>query len=269
MMPGKVARIFPRREVEVLRMSRAGRKRKTGTRHPSGQLKKEKKPDDKIRTSRQPHRRALAHEMRAAGVEDIDVKKAVIGEEAESPIGRLWLAGKLSARGDPDSQAARDRYDAGNMFAQIVGAYRSVIESPKDVAGGGRGYPCDPLACLKDRDEEERRCECKARLRRYMGAYEALAGRLRRLQVELEFGKDIPEPLRDAIAEARRLREDEAYVPAAAAHRRVLLAVTRVAVQREAIADQDLVYLVHGLECLRQHFGLTARRKPKHYRNAK
>lgn len=250
-------------------MSRAGRKRKNGPRHPGGQLKKEKKPDDRIRTTRQPHRRALAHELRAAGIDDLDVKKASAGEEAESPIGRLWLTGKLAATGDPDSQAARDRYDAGNMFAQIVGAYRSVIESPKDVAGSGRGYPCDPLGCLKDREEEHTRCECKARLRRYMGAYEALAGRLRRLQVELEYGKEIPEPLRDAIAEARRLREDEAYVPAAAGHRRILMAVTRVAVHREAIPEQELVYLVHGLEQLRRHFGLTARRKPKHYRNAK
>lgn len=260
-----------RRDVGGATMSRAGRTRKTGPRHPGGQLKKTPAApdDDRIRAARQPQRRALAHEMRKHGADDIEVKKASAGEEAESPIGRLWLTGKLAAREDRDSQAARDRYDAANMFAQIVGAYRSVIESPRDVAGSGRGYPCDPLACLDDRDEEERRCECKARLRRYTAAYEALAGRLRRLQVELEFGKEIPEPLREAIAEARRLREDEAYVPAAAAHRRVLMAVTRVAVHREAIDDQELVYLVHGLEQLRQHFGLTARRKPKHYRNTK
>lgn len=256
----------PRQANEVFRMSRAGRTRKSGNRYPSGQLKPKKKDvDDRVRTSRQPHRRVVAHELRANGADDMEVQKASAGEEAESPIGRLWLGGHLRLRGDADEAAARDRYDAANMFAQIVGAYRSVIESPKDVAGSGRGFPCEPLMCLDKERMPDHRCECEVRLRRYMSAYEALAGRLRRLEVEIEFGEDTPDPLIAAITEHRRLREDEAYVGPAAQHRRVLLAVNRVAVHRQAIDDQELVYLVHGLEQLRQHFGLTARRKPKHY----
>jgi hypothetical protein len=202
-------------------MARAGRKRKNGTRHPGGQLKKEKQPDDRIRTTRQPHRRALAHDMRAAGADDQAVKKAAAGEEAESPIGRLWASGRLQFEGEHDKQAERDRYDAGTMFAQIVGAYRSVIEAPRDVAGSGRGFPCQELLCALAREQ----CECEHRKVRYMRAFEALT----------RIG------------------------------RRPLMAVNAVAIQRETINPQDLIYLVAGLEGLRRHFGLTARRKPKHY----
>jgi hypothetical protein len=263
---GRAAPIGARQGKGRLVMTRAGRTRKSGARYPSGQLKPKKKEiDDRVRTSRQPHRRVVAHELRANGADDLDVQKASAGEEAESPIGRLWLGGHLRLQGDADEAAARDRYDAANMFSQIVGAYRSVIESPKDVAGSGRGFPCEPVQCLDKERLPDHRCECEVRLRRYMSAYEALAGRLRRLQVDIEFGEETPEALRAAITEHRRLREDEAYVGPAAQHRRVLMAVNRVAVHRQAIDDQELVYLVHGLEQLRQHFGLTTRRKPKHY----
>ncbi|MGY3393460.1 hypothetical protein ACVWW6_006051 [Bradyrhizobium sp. USDA 3311] len=256
-------------------MARAGRKRKNGPRHPNGQLKKPKKKDvdDRVRTLRQPHRRALAHELRAAGADFDEVQKYTRGEEAESPIGRLWAAGHLKLPADVDDQPARDRYDAGNMFAQVVGAYRSVIESPRDVAGSGRGYPCDPLGCHAQEQlpEDERwiRCECRARRRRYTEAYEALAHGLRMLRVELEHGTKIHPLLKRSIAEHQRLCEDEAYVPAAAERRRVVMAVTRVAIHREAIPEQELIYLVSGLEELRQHFGLTAKRRRRHSRNAK
>lgn len=153
-------------------MARAGRKRKNGPRHPGGQLKKPKGAplDHRAKTSRQPHRRALARELRAAGADDDDVKKLTRGEEAESPIGRLWAGGHLKLAGDGDRQAARDRYDAGTMFAQIVGAYRSVIEAPRDVAGSGRGFPCQELLCQLAREN----CECEHRKDRYMRAFEAL-----------------------------------------------------------------------------------------------
>lgn len=134
----------------VSRMSRAGRKRKSGHRHPGGQLKKPKKQqiDDTVRTQRQPHRRALAHQLRADGVEQLELEKFVKGEEAESPIGRLWAAGLLKLTGDGgDTQAARDRYDAGTMYAQVVGAYRSVIEAPNAGGGSGRGFGCLELLC--------------------------------------------------------------------------------------------------------------------------
>jgi hypothetical protein len=255
----------PRRRTGGFVMARSGRKRKIGPRHPGGQLKKKKQPiDDKVRASRQPHRRALMPFLREQKLEVPEVQKAIAGEEAESPIGRLWLAGALALSDDADSQAARDRYDAGNRFAQVVGEYRSVIETPRDVAGSGRGYACDPPLCRVYPDD----CQCLKRRRRYMEAYEALAGGLRRAAVDLEHGIDIPEPLRDAILEAKRLKEDEEFTPAAAARRRVLMAVVRVAVHREAITGQDLVYLVQGLEQLRRHFGLTPRHRRPQYRNA-
>jgi hypothetical protein len=255
----------PRRRIGGFVMARSGRKRKIGPRHPGGQLKKKKQPiDDKVRASRQPHRRALMPFLRGQKLEVPEVEKAIAGEEAESPIGRLWLAGALRADPNEDPQAARDRYDAGNMFAKVVGDYRSVIETPRDVAGSGRGYACDPPLCRVYPDD----CQCLKLRRRYMEAFEALAGGLRRVAVELEHGADIPEPLRDAILEHKRLKEDEEFTPGAAARRRVLMAVVRVAVHREAITDQDLVYLVQGLEQLRRHFGLTPRHRARHSRNA-
>jgi len=209
-------------------MSRAGRKRKPGHRYAGGRLKKEKPKkenlDDKVRTERQPHRRALAHALRADKVDDVTARKLAAGEEAESPIGRMWAAGLLKRAGDPDSQAARDRYDAGNMFAQIVGAYRSVIESPRDVAGSGRGFPCQELLCALAREN----CECEYRKARYDRAYEALT----------------------------------------MIGRRALMAVNAVAVHREPIGDEELVYLVCGLEELRRVFGLTAHRRSRQSRNA-
>lgn len=216
-----------RRPCGVMRMARAGRKRKNGPRHPGGQLIRPRKEDldDKVRTSRQPHRRALARELRAGKVDAETVQKLSGGEEAESPIGRLWAAGHLKTSGDADSQAARDRYDAASMFASIVGAYRSVIEAPRDVAGSGRGFPCQDLLCALAREN----CECERRKIRYTRAYEALA----------KIG------------------------------RRAIVAVNAVAIHREQIAQQELVYLVSGLEGLRRHFGLTERRKPAHHLNAK
>jgi hypothetical protein len=174
-LAGRAARLPPRREFGVFRMSRAGRKRKNGPRHAGGQLKKDKQPDDRVRTSRQPHRRALAHEMRAEGADDLEVKKAAGSEEAESPIGRLWLTGMLADKKDHDVAAARDRYDAAEMYAQIVGSYRSVIEAPRDVAGSGRGFPCLDLLCTLAPEN----CECARRKGRYDRAY----GTLRRLGV--------------------------------------------------------------------------------------
>lgn len=228
-------------------MSRAGRKRKDGPRHPGGQLVKAKPEDDKIRTSRQPHRRGFAQELRTA-------------EEAESPVGRLWLKGYLKLKGDVDSQAARDRYDAGNMFAQVVGAYLSSIVAPGGVSGSGQKSSCTAdLLCALDPDE----CLCFSRRRRYTRAYEALAGGAR-ISLEVE-NASLPALLQAAIGEAERLRADEAFIPVAADRRRVVMAVVNAVIHREPIGTEDLVYLVRGLETLRHHFGLTTRRKPKHY----
>ncbi|MCK1501477.1 hypothetical protein [Bradyrhizobium sp. 188] len=208
-------------------MARAGRKRKTGYRNGDGSLKRPTKTDidDGVRTSRQPHRRALRHELRAGGVSELEVEKFATGEEAESPIGRLWAAGMLKQIGDGDIQAARDRYDAATMYAQVVGTYRATIGAPRDVAGSGRGQPCpaDLLCAL-----EPESCLCARSKDRYNRAFEALT----------------------------RLS------------RRSLTAVNRVAVHREPIGQEDLVYLVAGLEELRRVFGLVGRRRSRQHVNA-
>lgn len=214
----------------VIRMARAGRKRKLGPRDVSGRLKKNKKAyRASEETEDQPHRRMLQTYLQEDGLTVGDAMAFSRGEEAESPIGRLWAAGHLKQRGDSDSQAARDRYDAANMFAQIVGAYRSMIEAPSGGAGSGgahgRGRPCPAdLLCSIDPDS----CHCSKTKDRYDSAYEALAK----------------------------------------ISRRALLSVNKVAVHREAIEQQDLVYLVLGLEELRRVFGLTARRRSGQSRNA-
>jgi len=88
-------------------------------------------------------------------------------EEAESPLGRLWLNGLLTLKAG-DVQAARDRYDAGNMFAQVVGAYLSVIEAPGGTSGSGRKSSCQAdLLCALDTSE----CACFGARRRYTNSY--------------------------------------------------------------------------------------------------
>ncbi len=221
-------------------MGRAGRKRKFHGSDP-GKTKSEKQPDDKIRASRQPHRRPL---------EEADRGKF----EAESPIGRLLLAGLLRRADDRDETAARWRYQASELFASVVGAYRSVIEAPKDVAGSGRGFPCTPSVCAASLANEDL-CECLTRRRRYEKAYEALADDAR-----IEFWGDVDDPLHRAIIEHTKIRDDEKWKKALRDKRRALMAVIRVAIHREPIADGELIYLTIGLDKLVRHFGLADRR---------
>lgn len=175
-----------------------------------------------------------------------------LDERAESPLGRLLLQGWLNAGNDEApttarrgeivaSEAATLRYDAGAMYAQVVGAYRSVIEAPKSTGGSGRGVECEELCIAAHRllsaaQREEvhdglfnvETCRCLGRKRRYDAAFEAL----------MQIGQ-----------------------PAAKA-------VARVAVFGEAIAPSQLVNLINGLEALVRHFGLTPRRTRTHSRNA-
>ncbi len=137
-------------------MGRSGRKRKSGKRHPGGELVRDKQPDDRIRASRQPHRRAIEEGDR-------------LSERAESPLGRLSLM-----RGR-DGQAVIDetQYQAGEHYAILVGQYRSVIGAPRSTAGSGRTLGCDAGYCLYVRFREL--CACEQRRIRYHHAFEALA----------------------------------------------------------------------------------------------
>lgn len=146
-------------------MARAGRKRKGGRRQPSGKLAPEKRPDDRVRIGRQPHRRGLK------------TKAAQIDERAESPLGRLWL--RRDANGD--RLIDDEQLDAGDRYATLVWSYRAMIGAPRVSAGSGPGYLCrveafdNPSACRDDPDG----CICRRRGDSYMRAFEALheAGR--------------------------------------------------------------------------------------------
>jgi hypothetical protein len=222
-------------------VGRAGRKRKAGKRHPSGKLV-QKRPDDKIRTSRQPHRRGLRTDMRLA-------------EQAESPLGRVMLAGLLNRKGETDpkekrpSDEARARYEAGMLYARVAIVYGAqlgvpVVSTPHPAVSDDSlpadgeddrfardpdfGCPVErfshPDACRADPDN----CSCRRRRERYDRAFEAL----------MEIG---PHTTR---------------------------IVSRVAVHREAIDPKDIVYLVNGLDALARHWRLTAGLRRGSFQNA-
>jgi hypothetical protein len=182
-------------------LGRSGRKRKAGKRHPSGELVRDKRPDDRIRASRQPHRRGLKEGDR-------------LSEKAESPLGRLNLRGIISD----------DQYEGCQHFVALVGQYRSTIGAPRSIGGSGRGGGC-PGDCATNSDA----CVCLQRRERYMRAYEALA----------------------------------------AAGRAAVMAIIRVAVQREELGrGEDEVNLLAGSSALARHFGLTGRRHRVYSENA-
>lgn len=132
-------------------MARSGRKTTFKGYDPSKPPAPEKKPDDRVRTSRQPHRRDLKDELRT-------------NERAESPLGRLWLKKKISY----------DELLAGERLCVIVGAYRATIAGPRSTSGSGtRRGSCpveetgDPKACNVDPDG----CGCLAARRRYNDSF--------------------------------------------------------------------------------------------------
>lgn len=138
-------------------MGRSGRKRKAGKRHPSGELvRQDKRPDDRVRAGRQPHRRRLG---------DLDR----LSERAESPLGQLSL---MRDRQDK-AVISENQYQAGEHYAVLVGQYRSVIGSPRSTAGSGRSLDCDAAHCLVIRYRAL--CACEERRIRYQRAFEALA----------------------------------------------------------------------------------------------
>ena len=105
--------------------SRRGRKRKWRGQKLSGAQSDstERAPDDRLRASLQPHRRHLPPHLR-------------LDERAGTPLGQLLLTGFLNDGAAREIEAgAAIRYQAGMLFAQIAGEYRSVIEAPRSVSG--------------------------------------------------------------------------------------------------------------------------------------
>jgi hypothetical protein len=141
--------------------ARRGRKRKwRGQKLPSTQPDiTERAPDDRLRASLQPHRRHLPPHLR-------------LDERAGTPLGQMLLTGALNDGVAREiEEGATLRYQAGMLFAQIAGEYRSVIEAPRSVSGSGRGLLCAVSYCGGNGDT----CACRRRKTRYQDAYLALA----------------------------------------------------------------------------------------------
>lgn len=119
---------------------------------------------------------------------------------------------------------------AAELFARDVGSYRATIETPRATAGSGRGFQCAvEWSGNVNACAETFECACRSRRKAYTDAYEALME---------------------------------------AAGRRVTLAIMRVAIHREEIAREEIVYLVLGLRVLERHYGLTPKGAARNVRNA-
>lgn len=126
-------------------LNRKGRKRKSGRRTSNGQLVR-KPVDYRSMAEQWPHRIGLPAALRSH-------------ERAESEIGRLNLANRISEQ----------EYEAGRRYSVIVGAYLSMANAPRGMAGQGRGYDCvGAMDCPVDT------CICLARTQRFQRAYEAI-----------------------------------------------------------------------------------------------
>lgn len=130
-----------------------------------------------------------------------------------------------------------DQYNAGCLFAVVVGGYRSVIEGPQSTAGNGSGG----LGCPSQYGEAS---EKTVRL-----------GAVKFIVREWPCQRD-GQACACAVAKGRY---DGAFEALMSAGQRAAKAVARVAVHHEALAREDLVYLKAGLNALARHFGLTRR----------
>ncbi len=104
-------------------LSRAGRKRKSGARYPSGRLR-EVPADYRVLMAMQPHRRDLPEKER-------------LGTGAVTELGRLQAKQQISMA---------ERL-AGEEFARVYILYRATINPPRGLVGGGGAYQCVPEAC--------------------------------------------------------------------------------------------------------------------------
>ena len=124
-------------------MSRAGRKRNAGKRHPNGRLAQERGLTPREVAARMPHRRGFG--------------EAALDQRAESSLGRLVLRKDITA----------DQFLAGQSFRRAWGAYLTTIGPPATIGTKQGGKSCED--CLRD-------CVC-VRHRRF---YEAADRELRR-----------------------------------------------------------------------------------------
>jgi len=109
---------------------RAGRKRRSGRRKPSGDLVVVKLSRAAVAAG-MPHRRGLPEAVRA-------------DERAESAFGRMRLRGHITEL----------QFTAGNKWRKVVGAYLATIGPPHGLAGSGSARDLSEDEC------ERRKREC-------------------------------------------------------------------------------------------------------------
>jgi len=213
-------------------MARRGRKRKWGAREKNGRAKRKPREElieERIRLARsQPHRRGLKSNDR-------------VSELAESALGRLSLRGLVSA----------GERAAGEAFAAITSSYRTVIEGPRAVRSLMPETASD-YAQPADEQEGGQKFDCPSQYavppeKRLSFAPGTVTFRVWPCQ----------QPGQVCTCAERRQRYTRAYEAIAAAGRRALMAVVRVAVRGEEPAGEELVYLKRGLRAAQRHLGLT------------
>ncbi len=132
-------------------MTRPGRKRKSGARHPSGDLVRHRTTPREVAAA-MPHRRTVPAEDRH-------------DHRAESELGRMAMRGQVTAT----------QFDAGRRFQAITAAYHAVIGAPAWLgATTGKAYQCraeaicDPCECKRRQDQ----CEAAVRqLQRHLALH--------------------------------------------------------------------------------------------------
>src|ERR1044071_5618074 len=131
----------------MVQVIRFGRKRKSGRRKPSGDIVTDR-TDHRLLAMNQPHRKTLENKL---------------DQRAENPLGNLNICGAISD----------EQYEAGRLYAGIVGRYRAVIEAPKASASSCGVMVANgadrPVGQFISEDE------CLRRKERYDAAYEALS----------------------------------------------------------------------------------------------
>jgi hypothetical protein len=217
----------------------AGRKRKGFRREPSGRLQRKTQVEiveETVRIARnQPHRRGLKSKDR-------------VNELAESELGRLSLRGIIST----------NERAAGETFAAIVGAYRAVIEGPRQVrslmpeTASERQKSAEELASAK--------FDCPSQYIDPIDRQVIIGGRAIMVR---EWPCQRPGEV-CACAE-RRNRYMRAYEAASEAGRGALLDVIRTAVRGEP--PLSIVNLKRGLSALQRFLGLTERGEGSNGRN--
>ncbi len=129
--------------LSLSKMTKPGRKRKTGARYPSGDLVRHRDSPRSVAAS-MPHRRTVPADDRH-------------DHRAESELGRMAMRGQITAT----------QFDAGRRFQAITVAYHAVIGAPARLgATSGKAYQCRAEAICEPCECRRRQDQCEAAVRR-------------------------------------------------------------------------------------------------------